>query len=523
MNGTLIYRFTLFFLGLCFFCPSIKAQETFARTYLLNQESGNSIKSFAITENGGVVAVLGSVIEVPTTRAESTIVEIDPFGELVWSARLGNDSLRYLTSFRNGTIIHNDTIFSTFHINGIELDVQGNGLLRIDLAEQEFTVVPSSVSDSLLRSRDLAYYDDFRKIVDVRTRINNLQGTSLAGTVIRRDRYGTIVSSANILDEYLRVGIQGTSFDEEGNLFVSYEGCLDDGTPSCDFNQGWLRKYSPNDEVVWTKNFGSTSGAQPVAPRVARLTNGNLAYGWTRDTFNLSLQRSPPIVYFLSPEGEELDSIVFHGNIRSLIDLTPAANGDVIGAGTAVTDIGETGWMFRVTQQGDLVWERYILDERNSNRVSCDFTNVEESEDGSIFASGAWFSPGLPFDNMHRLRGWLVKLDADGCLEPGCTSDTIHLQEPVSLEGPLVNTQELTLQVVPNPITSEMTLSLGGFLGNAEQLRYAILSTVGQPLLEGRMSSSTHRTNLQGLPPGVYVLIIYESGVPVATQRIVKI
>jgi hypothetical protein len=90
--------------------------------------------------------------------------------------------------------------------------------------------------------------------------------------------------------------------------------------------------------------------------------------------------------------------------------------------------------MIRVTSDAELVWERYIQDNRLADDVYIELRDVAECSDGSIAAAGLWIAQGTPRDGGNTLRSWVVKLDADGCLEPGCTSDTIHLMRPVANE-----------------------------------------------------------------------------------------
>lgn len=513
----------LVFLILTFSCVTIRAQNTFINTYNVYPETGSRFKSFALMEGGEVLGVIGSVVEIPSTRGECSIAKINSFGDITWTARLGDDSLGYLLSFQHGTIINADTVLSAYHVIGREVYERNSGLLRINYEEETFQIEPISVADTLLYSRDLHYYNNFQSIADVRVRWNGPERSSLAATIVRRDRTGAILSSTPILDEYRRVGVRNSVVDEMGNVYVSYHGCEDDGSSSCNFLQGWLRKYSADDEVVWTRNYGSTGSEQSVAPQVALLADGDLAFAWTRDTFNpLVTQLSPPVIYFTSPEGVVHDSLAFHGSIRSAIALTAAANGDVIGVGTVLTYLGSAGWMFRATAHGELVWQRYILDERNTTRAVCDLTNVQEGSDGSIYAAGAWFSPPPTLDGTHQLKSWLVKLDADGCLEPGCTSDTIHLQEPVSVDQPPGNALMPSLQIAPNPVTTTMNFSVEGLTGNTEALRYKIYAPTGAVLQEGAVRNHEQRVETESWLPGLYILSVHQNGRPVATSRFVK-
>jgi hypothetical protein len=157
------------------------------------------------------------------------------------------------------------------------------------------------------------------------------------------------------------------------------------------------------------------------------------------------------------------------------------ANGDIIGAGYAWTDIGYCGWMIRVTADAELVWERYIQDNRLAANVYTEFRDVTECLDGSIAAAGLWVTDESPRDGGIGPRSWVVKLDANGCLEPNGTSDTIHLMRPVANEE-IVREPTPTIKINPNPVAENLHLEISGLNAPVSRLRYTIASSDGRIL-----------------------------------------
>ena len=308
--------------------------------------------------------------------------------------------------------------------------------------------------------------------------------------------------------------------ESNGNLYISFKGCKQEGF--CNPDQAWITKINPAGEILWTKNYGETAGNQNVEPYLSLLSEDRMALSWTRDTGNFDIQESPPIIYILDREGEMLDSIAFHGNWRTLSRIQTAANGDIIGAGYAWTDIGYTGWMIRVTSEAELVWERYIQDNRLADDVYTELRDVAECSDGSIAAGGLWISRDAPRDGGNTLRSWVVKLDADGCLEPGCTSDTIHLMKPVAIDE-VERRPVAQIKINPNPVNDVLHLELSPVNMAEGQLEYTIASSDGRILQSGPVSGTSMDIDVGNLPAGLHFFSVADASRLLGVERFFKL
>lgn len=322
------------------------------------------------------------------------------------------------------------------------------------------------------------------------------------------------------LDNMGSASLTHSSRDERGNLYISNLGCYGE---NCYSYRAWLAKISTEGELLWQRTYGSSAWNQPTVPWPCVVNDTTIAYSWTRDTSGVNTQQSPPVIYYLDTLGNKRDSFTFHGNLRTARRIIPTADGGVIGVGFAFSnELNYSGWLFRLDANADLVWERYIQDHRQSTASLTDLECAAEMDDGSIVAGGDIFHPLPPLDGGGRLRGWLVKLDADGCLEPGCASDTIHLLRPTSVGEPdIAATPDLTLW--PNPVVDELHWELPDLPVYARVSDYRITNLNGQIVRQGAVTAVTdRRIDVRELPAGGYVLSLWSAGKVRGVGKFVK-
>jgi hypothetical protein len=183
--------------------------------------------------------------------------------------------------------------------------------------------------------------------------------------------------------------------------------------------------------------------------------------------------------------------------------IHPTSDGNYIGAGeTFVTENGNNrrvGWLFKFTPQGDSLWSRYIdppfsLDGEYS--ISGWFGGVGELSGGNIVAGGAT-SKGIYY------YGWLVKTDADGCMEEEPCEVVNSFSETLPrIEGP---------RLFPNPVEGASAWFVLEWPAGppAGEARFYLIDA------QGRVVWQTHR-RLEGvmefrpgaLPGGMYFLAV---------------
>jgi len=429
----------------------------------------------------------------------NTFIEINSTGDILWSTVWLENDKRYIGSFQEGMLVVGDSIHATTDSrNG-----RGSGylgLVNVSLETGEARYSGRFEDTTGYVAGDLHLAADSSHLIEVSS-TDYSTGGYYPMSVAELSLTGECLSDQRYFEEFYRTVFYSSRFDEYGNMYVSFKGCKD--RVGCRFHQAWITKIDPAGDILWTKNYGQSEGDQNVEPYLTLLSEDRMALSWTRDTGDLSLQESPPTIYILDREGERLDSIAFHGNWRTLSRIQTAANGDIIGAGYARTDLGKAGWMIRVTPEAELVWERYIQDNRLADDVYTELRDVAECSDGSIAAGGLWISRDTPRDDGNTLRSWVVKLDPDGCLEPGCTSDTIHLMKPVANDE-IVREPAPTMEINPNPVDNTLHLELSGVNTAAGRLTYTIVSSDGRILQTGQVTENSMDIDAGGLPAGLH-------------------
>ena len=132
----------------------------------------------------------------------------------------------------------------------------------------------------------------------------------------------------------------------------------------------------------------------------------------------------------VSPDGEILwetrIGTTYATDFFSYLDIDVGSDGHVLGVGRVSSAIGEltAAYIFKIDiNTGKFIWERFYQD-WNSRHIFLD--NIEEFSDGSLFVTGSYRY------NLEEDGVIIMRVDEDGCLEPGCGGHKHHLAgEPV--------------------------------------------------------------------------------------------
>lgn len=186
-----------------------------------------------------------------------------------------------------------------------------------------------------------------------------------------------------------------------------------------------------------------------------------------------------------------------------------AANGDIIAAGSVVLDdldLGTGGWVFRMSPQGELRWQRYLADARFPLNQHY-FTDVVEAPDGGIVLTGLFqdsFPNYEPYINNPNI--WLVKLDSTGCLEPDCGLFQIMGTTVVATEQAVELPKTATLHLFPNPAAGFFQLRWLEDGPNPYPLAVEIFNTSGQRIQQETLTASPAIIDCAQWPPGMYLV-----------------
>jgi hypothetical protein len=491
--------------------------QGFIESYSFREVTGD-VADHVITVDSNIFIHIVSVVDTPFTHGEGGMAKINWNGDVIWN-NIWSFGFGFVgTSFANGVVATEDTVYTTGNYSDWETGVFSPAIVANSVTTGEYRAIRFPY-DHRASIHDLFYNEDSTFTAISEDWVSD--DFYFPIIVEQLDKAGRSNSSLEYRTNFARSSATNSARSRSGSIYVAHIGCLGPNSDCYPF-QGWLSKINADGSFAWNRSYGFTANRQPVRPDVAVLNDTTIAYAWTRDTNDFNIQESPPIIYYLDTLGNERDSFAFHGNLRTVQKLIPCANGDVVGVGYArVPGLRFTGWMFRLDAEANLVWERYVQDHRQTTGTETDLETVTEAADGSIIAAGDIFHGFPPRDGGERLRAWVVKLDADGCLEPGCTSDTIYLEFPTAIAEPLP-TSETALQVWPNPAEDYLQWSVPDLPVFRQLTGYRITNVNGYSVRSGRLLPGEQRIDVQGLPAGVYFLNLLKDGKNRGVRKFVK-
>jgi len=111
--------------------------------------------------------------------------------------------------------------------------------------------------------------------------------------------------------------------------------------------------------------------------------------------------------------------------------------------------------IMRRDKDGNVLWKR-IVQERYGGFYNFDqdlYSGIEDSEGNFVFVGTI-----KVFDPINRLSGWVLKLDADGCFNNGCTSEEVIIDQVTSVLN-VWEKSDVPL-VMPNPVQDQARIEL---------------------------------------------------------------
>lgn len=197
-------------------------------------------------------------------------------------------------------------------------------------------------------------------------------------------------------------------------------------------------------------------------------------------------------------------------------DLKVTSNGDIIGCGSVQPPGFNDGYIFRISGDGKMLWERRInikdnLDDRYDIFA---FTCLAEDSAGNIVVAGEYRNSFYKDQN-----GILVKMDANGCIEGYNCTDRIVLDKfTVALVE--LTKSEATFDLYPNPVSHVLQIDC---LDSSLEYGVEVLDLLGRVLLSKTNQSSAITLDCSELLSGMYIVNITNSKHQVLhTQKIVK-
>jgi hypothetical protein len=493
---------------LCFLSITALPQQ-FSRTYDFYGYDGNDRGVIVLAENDGFTIVSASFCIYP--KGCPGVKKVNKTGDILWEINFDQFDYTFGPTFRDGLLKVAEDEYLLL------------GTAAYDNMEFDITLMRFRSDGTVLWTRHYDYeentYGFSLKAVPGGGYViygERMHNEKLVVWVIRLDE------NADVLWEKIMENPDSRR-EDRGNLEV-----LPNGDMVLAFNiwkpggfraAAGIARLDSEGEVIWQHNFpfgqfGSTQCQRIIRP----LPNGNFVLSNCTDTIPDS--GDPDLVSGLSPDGEVLWNTVFYSWVlKDILNLRTTANGDIIGCGYDANFPGtgaHSAWIFRMTAEGELLWERRFIRPPFQDALSW-FDDLAETPEGNIAVLGTTLDT-FPDGFIHG-DAWLLILDENGCLTPGCTEVdlVVSVEDLIPLTG-----RPGRLVVYPNPAGEVLTIVLPQVI-QGKNSRLRLFSTSGQAVREEWVAPGRRSVEWRtaGLPPGMYVVALEVEGAVYAREKVV--
>ncbi len=292
----------------------------------------------------------------------------------------------------------------------------------------------------------------------------------------------------------------------------------------CFYKNKQLRRLDSLGNTIWIRNFEGNH--RHGFENCLKLNNGNYVIDYKKDEYEQDPRKTldgPECIRAISPEGDSLWEVRFYTRFDSnglereteltTFSIRLAKNGDILGCGYRFLvnkDHGEACWIFRISQEGKVLWQRLIqYGLTPSNRSNLEILwDIAEDSDGNIWCSGEVYDtiPGMPSNPRWTYDVLLCKLSPDGCLLKACGPD-LKVQHASDLRNA---TEEIRFdskpaaKIIPNPVFDRMNIVPNG----SHRIKaWALYDVTGNRLKVRCLHTSEHlELDLSPLAAGMYYI-----------------
>lgn len=316
-------------------------------------------------------------------------------------------------------------------------------------------------------------------------------------------------------------------FDVDGGIII--------GGQKANFNltvhnytfQTSITKLDSLGNIQWDYLSPLSEGLRFGAADMVLLEDGSLvvASGVGHEYYVPSISRMgfDKYIYKLNPQREVEWELTFPQELPGAV--TQLTNIIAVSDGSGFVAIGNheerrpgnnfvlMGWLGKISPEGDSLWTRKYLGINNNSNYHT-FYDIKETADGGFILCGEsqnWLNaPGDPIQ-----QAWLLKLDAYGCLVPGCHLSTAA-EEPAQ--------ERFELRLYPNPASEYLNFYLRAPAAAGREVSFRIFDASGALLQEfaGVASDATYMVPVWDWPAGTYLLQCVGQGRVLAVEKFVK-
>lgn len=503
------------FLSLCFSILAssfLFGQQYWSKRY--DFDMGNEFGSQVIAEDDGFLVFMWSGCALNHNDFCYSIIKFDFDGTKMWQ------TIMYDTIGPNSYIamaIRNDTIFVNTDYktkNGYSIlsyDLQGNYLGRFDYLHPG---VDGTLWARTIKSKNdrlfvcLSYQDTVDNRFKAKTRAYDQAWNQLWEVVVPDNDYPKI-------------------------RFMDMDACADGGViVACVSSKSYdevvcsVQKYDAQGNKEWSTPIHETADifSSPVSINIH--PDGGYMGHWTLSTGAGFTNPEPDCWFKLDANGQiEWQKVVDPYEYRNFTTNFIAQNGDMIGCGIGADAPYDTidepdlyyGYVARIKPNGEPRWERRFFERKDGGYYPLLYHGAELENGDLIFTGFVWDTIQTP-QNPSWDDLWLLKLDSNGCLTPGCDYKQYVL--PALEPNQIVNLETFT--VFPNPCTEYFTLA--AILGKQLPLgmyQLVLYDALGRKVLkQGFNPDFLTKVAISELIPGGYTLVISLNGKEVQSLKV---
>ena len=316
--------------------------------------------------------------------------------------------------------------------------------------------------------------------------------------------------------------------EDDGGIIVGGEKANINLTVNDYTFQTSITKLNALGNTQWTYLSPVPEGLRYGAADMVLLEDGSLVVasgiGYEQQRSSVNAIYFEKYIFKLNPQREIEWEISFpepeltsQSRLTNLIALSDGSGYVAVGTHgeifAAQNSFSLRGWLGKISPSGDSLWTRQYVGIQNNNNLHYIY-DIKETADGGFILCGEsqnWLNaPGDPIQ-----QAWLLKLDAYGCLVPGCHLSTAA-EEPAQ--------ERFELRLYPNPASEYLNFYLRAPAAASREVSFRIFDASGALLQEfaGVASDATYMVPVWDWPAGTYLLQCVGQGRVLAVEKFVK-
>ncbi|MFN4122812.1 MAG: T9SS type A sorting domain-containing protein, partial [Flavobacteriales bacterium] len=191
----------------------------------------------------------------------------------------------------------------------------------------------------------------------------------------------------------------------------------------------------------------------------------------------------------------------FWGSLQSLYRSSQISDGNLVSVGISSINGSNCGLILKSKLNGQIEWiHRYDYNERTDF-----FIDFAETQDKGFIITGAASYGGQSTGQ----DTWLLKLDNNGCLEPGCLEVGIEEAE-----------QDMGITLYPNPTQDRLFIKTEQ--SQKRPLKFSLYNMQGKLIIQEQLVAEYESFDLSNLVSGVYLVNIVDGSGARVTKKIIK-